>query len=159
MANDNDVKRAKYQIWIKDVTNEKLLNEMAISEYPAIARDQLKHRTKDRTVTDWIKFNILNINEPINDSAKPTYEVETIPGTLGVIFDGWLAEGWDCANCIDEDHPDAQELALEALRGYDSNGGDAKDFRNKTKEELSPRRRNYFSFLDRKHKEWTRHRR
>jgi hypothetical protein len=92
------------------------------------------------------------------NGRKPIWEVVTIPGSLGETFDQWLAEGWDCANCVDEKHPDGQLEALEVLRGYDEDGGDARDFRNQTLDTLSPKRTNYYSFLKDKHKRWLRSR-
>jgi hypothetical protein len=92
-----------------------------------------------------------------NHQPQPTkFRVVTKPGTLGVTFDTWLANGWTCANCIDADHPNGQEKALEVLRGIDKNGGDASDFRNQTIATLTQKRANYYSFLERKFGEWAR---
>jgi hypothetical protein len=95
-------------------------------------------------------------NQPPPQPTPTRFRVVTKPGTYGTIFDTWLAAGWTCANCIDESHPDGQDSALEALQGYDKYGADATDFRNQPIGNLNQKRTNYFSFLERKFKEWSR---
>jgi hypothetical protein len=91
--------------------------------------------------------------------VKPKKPVVTVPGTLGEKFDRWLAEGWTCLNCIEENYLDGQKKALEILRGWDEFGGDAQDFRNQTEETLTPRRARKLSILERQHQQWLMYRR
>jgi hypothetical protein len=64
MMSNGDVDRARYQIWILEIDNEAFIEELAYSKYPAIARDELKRRIKDKKVMEWIKSVISGNTRP-----------------------------------------------------------------------------------------------
>jgi hypothetical protein len=97
-----------------------------------------------------------NHKQTKENGKKPIIEIETIPGTLGEMFDKWLANGYDAANMTDAGHPDGQERALEALRGYNRRGAIVTEFRDLTEDNLSPQQAKYLSMLEDRYNRWLR---
>ena len=120
----------------------------------------------DYLVTASERFNLhRNTDSDPEPTITPPPKIVTIPGTLGEIFDRWIAAGYDASNVTDETHPDGQERALEAMRGYNwRNKPSPKPvLRDQTKAWLSKPenegRASYFDMLEGKYNKWSRNRR
>jgi hypothetical protein len=129
-------------------------------KYQAIA--QLKVWAEEEgmkgQVAEYIATASQRSNQNNNGATKvePRVLIQTKPGTVGVIFDKWLANGWEAENLITPKYPDGQVKALEAMRGYNKYGAPTNDFRDLTMDTLSPQQAKYFSMLEDNYNRWQR---
>jgi hypothetical protein len=130
--------------WMKKIVS---LGEHGDTLYQAIGKDYMK-RYGNQTQ----KPNVQN-------GQKPIIDIVTIPGTVGEIFDKMLAIGYDGANMTDAEHPNGQDKALEAMRGYNKRGAVTTEFRDSTEDELSPQQKKYLSMLEDRFDRWSRSKR
>jgi hypothetical protein len=122
--------------WMKKIVSQ---GEPSDTLYQAIGKDYMRRYGN---------------NQKIQNGQKPIVEIVTIPGTIGVLFDEMLASGYDGANMTDAAHPNGQEKALEAMRGYNKRGAITTEFRNSTEAELSPQQKKYLSMLEDRWQRW-----
>jgi hypothetical protein len=138
---------------IKDLTNELHF----IGPKAEWISNIMKQGDKGDTLYDVIgKDYMRNHKNNASVENKPIIKIETIPGTLGVMFDEWIKNGYDASNCIDANHPDGQDRALEAMRGFNKRGAITTEFRDSTEDQLSPPQLKYLSMLEDRYNRWLR---
>lgn len=163
ITGDDKERERQIKVDLKKMTIQEIVEGWPHTHHRRLYADELLNRTiPGDTIYDTIgKDYDANRNQIIKEMSKP--KVITIPGTIGVDFDKWLKDGWDCANCMDALHPDGQRKALEVLNGYDEDGDPSPKpvFREFTLAQLredpnNAARLSYFKFLRRKYEEYMR---